>query len=122
MRSNKEMIQNIGSVPSLKTIEDRNQWSLKVAETYRVPKFNWTIEEDTGDITVWAQGPILPKTVTLWHVRRGSSPSFAEMVTSFGLPFSGCLISRSLEMQWLPGLLPKSWWRCVWVDEYSAPI
>ena len=61
------MIKHIGKAPSLRTIDDRNLWSLAVAETNRIPRFNWTIAKDTGDITVWAQGPILPKTVTLWH-------------------------------------------------------
>ena len=66
LRSNNELIEKVGK-PTLETIDDRNSWTLQLAENYHVPKYNWTVNEDTGDITVYAFGSILPSSVHLWH-------------------------------------------------------
>ena len=61
------MLKELTSVPKIKTIEDRNNWAVRMAGNYRIPRYNWTIDEITGDITVNAFGPTLPSSVNLWH-------------------------------------------------------
>ena len=61
------MLQELTSVPNIKTIEDRNDWAVRMADNYHIPRYNWTIDEITGDITVNALGPTLPSSVNLWH-------------------------------------------------------
>ena len=61
------MLKQLTSVPKIKTIEDRNKWTVRMADNYRIPRYNWTIDEITGDITVNAFGPTLPSSVNLWH-------------------------------------------------------
>jgi len=48
-----------------RTIEERNSRSLKLMDISNVPRFNWTVDETNGDITVNAESP--PKAVHLWH-------------------------------------------------------
>jgi len=57
-----------------RTIEERNARSLKLMDISHVPKFNWTVDENNGDITVISETK--PKSVHLWHA--DTSPFFPK--------------------------------------------
>ena len=49
-----------------KTIEERNSRSLDMIQSFsNIPRFNWTIEEKSGDIMV--KSNIAPTSVRIWH-------------------------------------------------------
>lgn len=48
-----------------KTIEDRNAKSLQMMDGSGIPRFNWTIDSETGDITVHTETQ--PTSVHMWH-------------------------------------------------------
>ena len=54
-----------GERPPVTTIEERNDASIELMSVSAIPRFNWTIDEQTGDITV--QSERKPKSVHLWH-------------------------------------------------------
>merc|ERR1712013_445571 len=54
-----------GERPPVTTIEERNDASIELMSVSVIPRFNWTIDEETGDITV--QSEKKPKSVHLWH-------------------------------------------------------
>jgi len=54
-----------GIRPPVKTIDDRNAASIELMSVAEIPRFNWTIDTTTGDITV--QSETKPKSVHLWH-------------------------------------------------------
>ena len=54
-----------GQRPEVKSIEDRNRASLELMSVAGVPRFNWTIHPDTGDITVMSE--VRPTGVHVWH-------------------------------------------------------
>ena len=49
----------------MKSIEDRNSASLELMSVASVPRFNWTTDPETGDITVRSE--VRPAGVHLWH-------------------------------------------------------
>jgi len=54
-----------GRQPLVRNIEERNKVSSELMSLASIPKFNWTIDELTGDITV--QSEEKPLSVHLWH-------------------------------------------------------
>ena len=52
-------------VPAPNTIEERNAKSLELMDASNVPRFNWTIDSETGDITVKSE--TTPTAVHMWH-------------------------------------------------------
>ena len=54
-----------GQRPEVKTIEDRNRASLELMSVASVPRFNWTTDPQTGDITVRSE--VRPVGVHVWH-------------------------------------------------------
>jgi len=54
-----------GTRPEVKTIEERNTASVELMSVAHIPRFNWTIDSTTGDITV--QSDTVPKSVHLWR-------------------------------------------------------
>jgi len=54
-----------GRRPPVTTIEDRNAASVELMAVSEIPRFNWTIDSNNGDITV--QSEKKPKSVHLWH-------------------------------------------------------
>ena len=54
-----------GQRPEVKSIEDRNRASLELMSVANVPRFNWTTDPETGDITVRSE--VRPVGVHVWH-------------------------------------------------------
>jgi len=47
------------------TVEERTESSVRLMEAADIPRFGWTIDSDTGDITV--QSEVEPVSVHVWH-------------------------------------------------------
>ena len=54
-----------GQRPEVRSIEDRNRASLELMSVANVPRFNWTTDPETGDITVRSE--VRPVGVHVWH-------------------------------------------------------
>ena len=54
-----------GERPGVESIEDRNRASAELMSVASVPRFNWTTDPETGDITVRSE--VRPAGVHLWH-------------------------------------------------------
>ena len=54
-----------GKRSPVKTIADRNATSVELMAIAVIPRFNWTIDNTNGDITVQSENK--PKSVNLWH-------------------------------------------------------
>ena len=54
-----------GQRPEVRSIEDRNRASLELMSVADVPRFNWTTDPETGDITVRSE--VRPVGVHVWH-------------------------------------------------------
>jgi len=55
----------LGQRPAPKTVEERNDLSLRLIEAAQVPQYNWTISPSGEEITVMADRD--PLRVSLWH-------------------------------------------------------
>ena len=51
--------------PVIKTLEDRRDYSMKLMEIAKIPRFSWTIDSDNGDITLESETD--PVRVQVWH-------------------------------------------------------
>ena len=54
-----------GQRPEVKSIEDRNRASVELMSVANVPRFNWTTDPESGDITVMSE--VRPVGVHVWH-------------------------------------------------------
>ena len=53
------LTKSSGHAVQLQTIDDRNSYTQRIASIANVPKFNWTIDPENGDITVMSEVFIL---------------------------------------------------------------
>jgi len=54
-----------GVLPEIETVEDRNNFCIKMQQVSDMPKFDWIIDPDSGDITVTSETD--PVSVHVWH-------------------------------------------------------
>ena len=58
-------LENGGVDPEIVTLEDRAEYSLRLVEISDVPRFDWSTDPATGDITVTSEQE--PASVHVWH-------------------------------------------------------
>ena len=46
-------------------MEERTETSIRLMDAADIPRFNWTIDSETGDITVHSE--VAPDSVHVWH-------------------------------------------------------
>merc|ERR1739845_60715 len=61
----KERLRQDQSFLPPRTVEERSVMSVKLMEAADIPRFNWSIDSETGDITVQSEVP--PLSVHVWH-------------------------------------------------------
>ena len=61
----KERIKRDKSFQLPRTVEERTETSIRLMDAADIPRFNWTIDSETGDITV--QSEVAPASVHVWH-------------------------------------------------------
>ena len=61
----KERLKEDGTFRLPRTVEERSSTSLRLMEAADIPRFNWTIDSETGDISL--QSEVEPNSVHVYH-------------------------------------------------------
>ena len=61
----KERLKVEGKFQLPRTVEERSATSLRLMEAADIPKFNWTIDSESGDISL--QSEVEPNSVHVYH-------------------------------------------------------
>ena len=56
---------NGGISPAIESFDDRTEYSIKLMEAADIPRLRWTIDSDTGDITL--ESEVDPVSVQVWQ-------------------------------------------------------
>ena len=61
----KERLKEEGKFQLPRTVEERSATSVRLMEAADIPKFNWTIDSESGDISL--QSEVEPNSVHVYH-------------------------------------------------------
>ena len=50
-----QALVKVEKIDQLETVDERNEYTQRVTAAANIPRFNWTIDEESGDITVMSE-------------------------------------------------------------------
>jgi len=109
-----------------KTIEERNSKSLKLMDGSAIPRFNWTIDSESGDITVYSETK--PTSVHMWHsttcndIRRDYRIVNLDDPCTCGIKVGEDDLCANLRVLWYPEeLIETSPGSLTWIAHQDPP-